>query len=333
MYNLKDLISVSFKIILVILLLEIIIRFAAPQPLSPPLAIYDPDVGYSLIPNTSGVHTIPGLFSVTINVNSFVFRDYEYNKEIGNDTVRLIFLGDSMTFGWGVELNETFVKKLEKKLNEENKTKHYELLNFGTAGYGSINQYAQFKKYGYEYNPNFAILVYDFHDGEENLNQFLIEENNNTIFIKPENLTNSMKFKNSLHELPGYAFLSEHSHSFSILRNLLIHSLDNKKAELKSNSQTNNLTFIKTLLAQFNKELSDKKIRLIVVFLPRDPDTKQIANFLDEQNISNVDLESDFAGINTSELFYPMPDSHLTIKGHELVEKSLYTELRKLEIW
>lgn len=52
-----------------------------------------------------------------VRINSRGFRDYEYTIEKPQNTYRIIVLGDSFTFGLGVELNETYPKLLEESIN------------------------------------------------------------------------------------------------------------------------------------------------------------------------------------------------------------------------
>ena len=58
---------------------------------------------------TNLVKTSPE-FSFTINTNSEGFRDHEHSIEKLEDTCRVLFLGDSFTFGYAVERNESFVR-------------------------------------------------------------------------------------------------------------------------------------------------------------------------------------------------------------------------------
>ncbi|MEM7009566.1 MAG: hypothetical protein AAF462_10570, partial [Thermodesulfobacteriota bacterium] len=69
------------------------------------------------------------LMDVMVDINSDGLRDKEYPVERG-DEYRIIFLGDSLTFGWGVENEETFATLIEEDLNTKRPT---EVINFGTG--------------------------------------------------------------------------------------------------------------------------------------------------------------------------------------------------------
>jgi lysophospholipase L1-like esterase len=95
-----------------------------------------------------------------ISINSDNFRDREYTIEKLNDTIRVIALGDSFTFGWGVELNDTWPKQLENLLNKKCEKKKFEVLNMGVPGYNTPMEIEFFKLKGIKYNPDIVILAY-----------------------------------------------------------------------------------------------------------------------------------------------------------------------------
>ncbi len=81
-------------------------------------------------------------FDITVKINSLGFRDYEYSL-IKKKKHRIAVIGDSFTFGWGVGLEDCWVKILEKELNE--KGLDVEILNLGKGG-ASPADYAQTAK-------------------------------------------------------------------------------------------------------------------------------------------------------------------------------------------
>src|SRR3989344_5337015 len=58
-------------------------------------------------------------FNISINTNSLGYRDYEFTIKKPEDINRILVIGDSTTYGFGVEIDETYAKVLEKYLNEE----------------------------------------------------------------------------------------------------------------------------------------------------------------------------------------------------------------------
>jgi lysophospholipase L1-like esterase len=95
-----------------------------------------------------------------IKINSDGFRDYEYAIEKPVNTYRIIALGDSFTYGAGVELEDSWPKILERKLNELNNGVHYEVLNFGVPGYNIHDQVEFLKMKGIKYTPDLVIFTF-----------------------------------------------------------------------------------------------------------------------------------------------------------------------------
>lgn len=54
-------------------------------------------------------------YRVQYFINSLGYRDREFTIEKPSDTYRIAVVGDSVTFGVGVELEETFVKGIERR--------------------------------------------------------------------------------------------------------------------------------------------------------------------------------------------------------------------------
>ena len=55
---------------------------------------------------------------ITYRTNSLGFRDQEFPFLKTKGTYRIICVGDSLTFGQGIELNNTYSKLLERKLKK-----------------------------------------------------------------------------------------------------------------------------------------------------------------------------------------------------------------------
>jgi lysophospholipase L1-like esterase len=72
-------------------------------------------------------------FEYTANINSIGIRDRELPKERG-DAFRVLAIGDSYTYGWGVAQEETWPHLLEVQLREEGH--NVEILNLGKPGTG-----------------------------------------------------------------------------------------------------------------------------------------------------------------------------------------------------
>lgn len=79
---------------------------------------------------------------------------------------RIALLGDSMVEGLQVPIGDTFGKLIEKELNRKNQK--IEVLNFGTSGYSTVQEYMQLDKQVFNYAPDMVIVGYNSRDMFEN---------------------------------------------------------------------------------------------------------------------------------------------------------------------
>jgi hypothetical protein len=117
----------------------------------------NPLIGHVHKPNTQA-----RLMGVPVKINSDGFRDREYPIE-RNASRRIIFLGDSLTFGWGVEKSKTFEELIEAELNETIPT---EIINFGTGNYNTEQEVNLFNEKGLKYKPDEVAVFYFINDAE-----------------------------------------------------------------------------------------------------------------------------------------------------------------------
>jgi lysophospholipase L1-like esterase len=91
-------------------------------------------------PPETGFEYIPGgrndlYVGVPVQINSIGLRDVEISIPKPPGTKRVLVVGDSVTFGFGVRLEETYLKILERELNTRTRGKEkYEVINGGMEG-------------------------------------------------------------------------------------------------------------------------------------------------------------------------------------------------------
>lgn len=91
---------------------------------------------YELIPSSSFIFQ-----KVPVQINSKGFRDKEYPEKKGKRTKRIIGIGDSIMFGWGVEEKDCYLTLIENQLNNNDST-NYEIINSGVPGYNTAMEVA-----------------------------------------------------------------------------------------------------------------------------------------------------------------------------------------------
>lgn len=75
------------------------------------------------------------------------------------NTTRILCLGDSFTFGAGVEANQTWPAQVEQRLNTSRNSGGYECINAGVCGYNSMQECALLWIDGARYKPD-AVIVF-----------------------------------------------------------------------------------------------------------------------------------------------------------------------------
>jgi lysophospholipase L1-like esterase len=126
-------------------LLEIGIRIVKPQDLE----YWDSQSIHRILGTTPHfVENIPhghaNFVGVPVTINSYGLRGGEISRPKPPNTVRIVVVGDSITFGYGIPVESTYAKVLEKRLNINAPGKtQYEVLNGGTIG-GSLSDYYHF---------------------------------------------------------------------------------------------------------------------------------------------------------------------------------------------
>ena len=132
---------------------------------SPQCKVIDSYLVHSFIPN-SECYVSAKEWNVTYKINSHGLRDYEHTWEKPLDTYRILIIGDSFTEGQGVEIEQTYGKLLESKLNDQS-DKNIEIIIAGMAGWSPLPKYLYLGKYGLNYSPDLVILMFnttDFRD-------------------------------------------------------------------------------------------------------------------------------------------------------------------------
>lgn len=121
-----------------------------------------PQLGHEHRPNSAADR----LMGVPVSINSLGLRDREYSLAKPQGTVRVLMLGDSVTFGWGVRIEDTPSKMIERKLNEGRIPPVYEVINAGVGNYNTVQEVTYFLHKGHKLNPDLVVLNYFINDAE-----------------------------------------------------------------------------------------------------------------------------------------------------------------------
>lgn len=107
------------------------------------------ELGYELKPGAE-----VEVEGIKYRINRIGFRDIEH-RLVKTDK-RVIVVGDSLTFGWNVRLEDIFVSQTRKELESEGRT--IEIVAMGIIGYNVRQEYHLIKERGLKLDPDLVLL-------------------------------------------------------------------------------------------------------------------------------------------------------------------------------
>lgn len=92
-------------------------------------------------------------------MNSTGIRGPEYAYEKGAHEYRIVILGDSFAEGYTVEFENLFSEVLKRRLNRDH-GRSIQVINAGTGGYSTDQEWLWFMTEGVKYKPNLTVLLF-----------------------------------------------------------------------------------------------------------------------------------------------------------------------------
>jgi hypothetical protein len=248
--------------------------------------------------------TVVELDTTYIKINSDGYRGQLYPKEKPEGVYRIVVLGDSFTFGQGLNITDTFTHILEEILNNKSNIMNYQVINLGVPGYSLYQNVEILEDKGIDYSPDLLILSYLANDIE---NETRKEEIFNEAFkesLAPDDLEEREK-------VLFYIVYSERKHK--------------KEIELMSKDELR--IKIHPLLENVNV-LSESNNFEIILFIWNDPwDKGVVSEFGEEHGWSIVSTESILEQHENDELILHEMDQHPNALFNIEVAKELYKEI------
>ncbi|RYU96132.1 SGNH/GDSL hydrolase family protein [Emticicia agri] len=196
---------------------EFAIRVFYPQVTSPVQFFYDEKLGGMIpVPNQKGFKDHPDVYYYEYQNNDLGMRDTRQVADYKKYSNKILCLGDSFTYGWGVNDKETFASILEKKINKDS----IAVLNAGVSGAGTDYALKFFQVRGKELAPKTVIYFYFDNDINDNKANAYFHIDNDSIIVNEQNsyaTVNALK-KNKLVENKLYNWLSSNSQLFGLIR-------------------------------------------------------------------------------------------------------------------
>jgi hypothetical protein len=133
----------------------------APQHAERNFWAHDDLLGWAHRPGQRGSMSHPD-FRISVSISEQGLRDREYAFERTPGRRRMLVLGDSFAWGFGVEQDEALSEILERKHPD------WEILNTGVSGWGTDQQLLFFRERGLRWRPDVVLLLFHPNDVEDN---------------------------------------------------------------------------------------------------------------------------------------------------------------------
>lgn len=141
-----------------LLIAEVGLRVILPTPTEtvgprPGFLEHDATVGWTPVPGGRGTMESEE-FAVTVAVNEQGIRGPRtYSRERRPGVPRVVVVGDSFSFGYGVTHEENWITRLERALAPA------EVINLAVTGYGTDQQLLRLERVGLDWRPDLVVVA------------------------------------------------------------------------------------------------------------------------------------------------------------------------------
>jgi hypothetical protein len=143
---------------------ELAIRIISPQEYTFPRWKFSPQYGHELYPSVKMVHARPGNYRLIYTINEYGYRGRPVPVAETYDVPNIVVLGDSYSFGHGVNDGEEYPAVMARELEG-----NYNVINLGVGGWGLTQHIRRYHDFGALYDPRVIILQFCGNDPTDNL--------------------------------------------------------------------------------------------------------------------------------------------------------------------
>lgn len=301
---------------------------------------FDSLLGWRHFPNVRVTHQMPG-YSCEYEINAKGIRsrkNYSYNKP--HNMRRIVLIGDSFTFGHGVGEQDRYSDKLEEKF------KNTEVINMGTSGYSTAQQYLFLKTEGMKYEPDLVIVGLYITNIRRNLDsisrpRFKVINDSLELSNYPLHQIDSLTVSDDENETTAVDnFIVRYSRFIQFI-NDKINYVEKRLDPLPEYEDGNEgWTLLKSLLLEIRKTAAGAGSKTLIVLIPhhsyyggnmskyasRHP-FEQMKKFSDEHDYFFIDLLPLFEKYAVKKNWKDLViegDGHWNAKGHEMASDSIF---------
>lgn len=362
-YLAPRLLLVALSFLIVLIPIELYLRGQIHQ--FPSMTQADDATLYRLRPNLNVVDRSPGDYRVRYTTNNLGVRgsaDVEIPKP--EDTYRILGLGDSFTFGVGVEDDETFLALLEDQLQTDaTADKRIEVVNAGVAGWGTSHQLAYLIDRGFALEPDLIIIGTHTNDLNDNIMSGLHSlDENGALRTTPQDEVPPYIDNSIFRQVPFYTFFANNFATMAWLRNEYtrfrrgnfadevqetIHTNDEVSADTNLETSTPDepplvdpyeSAMIEALMQEIVRLADERDIPVVFMTmharwnnspLERKPFSDHIIDLCIQNDLICLDTNPLFLelGMHVDDLYYKYHDNHWKPIAHTFVVEYLYNFL------
>lgn len=337
---------------------EMVIAFIKPQPVlmttSPGMFFirHDPTLGWA---NRAGsddqYNPAPGIPQTRITINAQGERNKLYPMEKGKGVRRILVLGDSNAFGYGVDEGRRFSDLLATELPP-----NYQVINLGVFGYATDQEALLLEQKITAYKPDLVVLAYSPGDLAENTCSVNTGAGKPFFRMEGEQLSmhnvpvpeTSPYLTLSLVKSRALAGMYRHSHLFRLAVTLLSQKSMHTLGAVHEMTEKEGMPVTVNLIQGMQFISRDNGARFVVMLLPHGSWLQSLAKFpghavgyypmfktlLEQRKIPHIDTMDTFIAATKrgEEVFFKNDPVHLTAHGNGVVAERLRQELFRLRL-
>lgn len=244
---------------------ELTVRLVKPQRYLYPRWKFSEKYGSIIYSNVTMVDELRGKWKFTYKINDQGYRGPVTPISNNYDKKNIVILGDSFSFGIGVNDGEEYASIMREQLDNE-----YNIINLALGGYGLTQQIRIFYEYGQLFLPEIIILQFCANDPQDNFfnkvteienGRFVFKNTNNRVGWTKKYLSQSIIQKSELYNLVRESFY-EFFRKRTIVDARLSPEITNKNDSMSKSPAED---FYISLLELFARDLSQRNIRLIMI--------------------------------------------------------------------
>lgn len=353
----------AVSLLIALLGAELVVRLTLYVPRGTPYVAEDPDTIYFNKPHILGRHDSPGEFSYQFKTGSKGFRSGEHGPR-NSHVPRILCLGDSFTFGIGVDDLNTWPAQLETGLLASGKRP--EVVNAGVMGWGLAEYWIWTSLHALEIQPSLIIVACHAGDWENASNGLTSLESDGTLKRHQVVRKDISRLKKVTAQIPLYDTLMTHSAIANLIKQAVIRvtnagttggaimSAENvRDLAARETALFEKLTPVnRALLRGLQQTAADAGAGLLIAFIPSygeitpggKPGAGQkrfrqdLTAWTQELGISFVDttpmlkLHLDKHALPVEALYFPK-NEHCTTVGYQVIAKGISEEIARHPEW